>query len=62
MEEEDLKPPPPDVAARIEDVATAVRKALAIWYDRDDELRCTVDVDGLRNTITIRVNAAIEDE
>ena len=55
-----LKPPPPEVAARIDEIADDLRKALAIWYDRDGELRVEVDVDGLRDTITIRVNAGID--
>jgi hypothetical protein len=52
--------PTPEVAAQIDDIANDLRNGLAVWYDRDGELRVRVDVDGLRDTITIRVNAGID--
>ena len=54
------KSPPPKIVAKIDKIANDIRAALAIWYERDGELRVRVDVDGLRDTLTIRVNAGID--
>jgi hypothetical protein len=54
------KSPPPKIVAKIDKIASDIRAALAIWYERDEELRVRVDVDGLRDTITIYVNAGID--
>lgn len=54
------KSPPFDVAKTIDEIADIVGTALSACYDRDGELRATVDVDALQDTITVRVNAAID--
>ena len=51
---------PPEIVAKIDKIANDIRAGLAIWYERDGELRVRVDVDGLRDTLTIRVNSGID--
>jgi hypothetical protein len=51
----------PDVAKRIDKAAQDLKSALAFWYERDGELRLATEVDGLRDTIAIRINAGLDD-
>ena len=56
----ELKPLPPDAEKLIEDVTSDVRDALHAVYSREGELRARMYVDGLRDTITIHFNGAVD--